>query len=176
MSCPRLDAHSMSSSSWFMKPVGAAITKSVISLTFCVSMTVSVQAQDTQKNASDESWTKTSESADKNSNPSRTTESHTTFGTRTVDKQKLEVIGTNGRYQPSLETETETVQVNDTTTRTVVRSYRWDGNGQRTLTQVTQEESRTAASGAVRVERKTSNADGNGNLQVVQREIVDTKK
>jgi hypothetical protein len=58
----------------------------------------------------------------------------------------------------------------------VVRTYTWDGNGQRTLAQIREEESRATASGNAHVERKTSNADVNGNFQVVQCEVADTKK
>ena len=80
----------------------------------------------------------------------------------------MEVLGPNGRYQPDSETEKETVRVNDTTTRTVVRTYRWDANGQRKLAQVTEEEARTSASGDAQAVRTTSSSDVNGNLQVVQ--------
>jgi hypothetical protein len=58
----------------------------------------------------------------------------------------------------------------------VVRSYQWNGNGRRILAQVTEEDSRATASGDVRMERKTSNADLNGNFQVVRREVADTRK
>src|SRR5215813_3315939 len=125
--------------------------KSILILALCGGMALSLPAQEPQKSG-DESWTKTSETANPNFNPSRTTESHTKSGNQTVDKQRLEVLGPNGRYQASSEIETETIQVNDATTRTVVRTYRWDGNGRKTLAQVTEEESRTTASGDTRVE------------------------
>jgi hypothetical protein len=149
---------------------------SIISGAFFFAMAVRVQAQDPQKSSADESWTTIRENSAQNVNPSRTTESHTKSGNRTVDNRKLEVLGLNGRYEPFSETETETIQVDATTTRTVVRTYQWNGNGQRTLAQVTEENSRTTASGDVRMERKTSSADVNGNFQVVRREIADTKK
>lgn len=152
------------------------LIKSIISGFFFFAMTVRVQAQDPQKSSGDESWTTTRENTAQNVNPSRTTESHTKSGNRTVDNRKLEVLGLNGRYEPFSETETETIQVDATTTRTVVRTYQWNGNGQRTLAQVTEENSRTTASGDVRMERKTSSADLNGNFQVVRREIAETKK
>ena len=152
-----------------------AFTKSIASAAFCLAMAVSVHSQD-QPKSGDESWTTTKENAEQNVNPSRTTESHAKSGNRTVDKQRVEVLGPNGGYQPLSETETEIVQVNDTTTRTVVRSYQWNANGQRTLAQVTEEESRTSASGNSHIERKTSGADVNGNFQVIQREVADTKK
>src|SRR5215470_556294 len=149
---------------------------SIISGAFCFAMAVRVQAQDPQKSSGDESWTTTQENTAQNVNPSRTTESHTKSGNRTVDNRKLEVLGLSGRYEPFSETETETIQVDATTTRTVVRTYQWNGNGQRTLAQVTEENSRTRASGDVRMERKTYSADVNGNFQVVRREIAETKK
>lgn len=103
------------------------------------------------------------------------TESHSKSGNRSVDKQSVEVLGPNGRYLPDSETEKETIKINATTTRTVVRTYKWDVNGQRKLEQVTEEEARNSASGDVQVVRTTSNADGNGNLQVAQREVADTR-
>jgi hypothetical protein len=57
-----------------------------------------------------------------------------------------------------------------------VRTYKWDGNGQRKLAQVTDEEARSSASGDAQVMRTTSNSDVNGNLQVVQRDVVDITK
>jgi len=149
---------------------------SIISGALCITPAVRIQAQDPQKSSGDESWTTTRENTAQNVNPSRTTESHTKSGNRTVDNRKLEVLGLNGRYEPFSETETETIQVDAMTTRTVVRTYQWNGNGQRTLAQVTEENSRTTASGDVRMERKTSSADVNGNFQVVRREIAETKK
>ena len=152
------------------------LMKSSVCLVLCAVTAVWVPAQDSQPSSGGESWTKTTEVAVANANPSRTTESHTKSGNRTVDMQKTEVLGPNGRYQLFSETETETIQVDGTTTRTLVRSYRRDGNGQRVLSQMTEEESRTAASGDVRTERKTSNTDVNGKFQVVRREVADTKK
>jgi hypothetical protein len=105
----------------------------------------------------------------------RTTESHAKTSNGTVDKQTVEVIGPDGRYQPQSDTEKETIRVNATTTRTVERTYIWDGNGQRKLARVTEEEARNSPSGGAQVVRTTSNSDANGNLQVVQREVADTK-
>ena len=150
--------------------------QAIVSAILCATATICAHAQEPPKSGGDESWTKTTEKADQNVNPSRTTESHAKSGNRTVDKQRMDVLGPNGGYKPLIETETETVQVDPTTTRTVVRSYQWDGNGQRILTQVTEENSRSTASGDVRTERKISNADVNGNFRVVQREVADTRK
>jgi hypothetical protein len=148
----------------------------IISVVFCFGLAVSTRAQDAQRNGSDGSWTATTDTSVKNAIPSRTTESHAKSGDRSVDKQRVEVLGPNGGYQPDSETETETVRVDATTTRTVVRNYKWDGNGQRKLAQVTEEEVRSTASGDAQTVRTTSNSDANGSLQVVQRETADTRK
>ena len=150
--------------------------KAIVSATLCVTATACAHAQEPPKSVSDESWTKTTHQAEQNINPSRTTQSHTKSGNRTVDKQKVDVLGPDGGYQPLTETETETVQIDATTTRTVVRTYQWNGNGQRILGQVTEENSRSSANGDVRTERKISNADVNGNFRMVQREVADTRK
>jgi hypothetical protein len=147
-----------------------------ISVVFCFGSAVSTRAQDGQRNSRDESWAATTETSVKNAIPSRTTESHAKSGNRSVDKQRVEVLGPNGGYQPDSETETETVRVDATTTRTVVRTYSWDGNGQRKLAQVTEEEVRSTASGDAQTVRTTSTSDANGSLQVVQRETADTRK
>jgi hypothetical protein len=159
--------------------VGSAtelLIKSMISVILCIGSGVGAQAQNTQPNSSDESWTATTEASLDNTNPSRTTESHTKSGNRSMDKQNVEVLGPDGRYQPSYDTEKETIQVDATTTRTAVRTYRPDGNGRRTLVQVTEEEARSSASGDTHVVRTTSNTAVDGKLQVVQREVADTTK
>jgi hypothetical protein len=148
----------------------------MISVVFSFGAVVSTRAQDAQRNSSDESWSATTETSVKNAIPSRTTESHAKSGNRSVDKQRVEVLGPNGRYQPDSETETETVRVDATRTRTVVRTYTFDGNGQKKLAQVTEEEARRTASGDAQVVRTTLSSNMNGSLQVVQRETADTKK
>jgi hypothetical protein len=159
--------------------VAVAATKlllpSMISVILCVGSAVCAKAQDAQPKSTDESWTATSQTSRDNTNPSRTTESHAKSGNRSVDKQRLEVLGPDGRYQPAYDTEKETIQVNASTTRTVVHSYRWDTDGRRTLVQVTEEEARSSATGDTHVVRTTSNSDGNGNFQVAQREVADTR-
>jgi len=67
------------------------------------------------------------------------------------------------------------VQVNATTSRTVVRTFGRDSNGQRVLLQMTEEERQNLPVGA-KVVRSTSNPDANGRVQLVQREVQDTKK
>src|SRR5207253_8853521 len=92
----------------------------MISVVFCFGSVVSSQAQDAQRTGSDETWSATTETSVSNANPSRTTESHVKSGNRSVDKQRVEVLGLNGRYQPDSETEKETGRVEAATTRTGV--------------------------------------------------------
>jgi hypothetical protein len=152
------------------------LTKAMVAAVLCAGTAFYAQAQDAQQKSGDESWTATTETSDANANPARTVESHEKSGNRSVDKQRVEVLGDNGRYRPDFETETETVRVNDTTTHTVVRTYRWDGNGQRKLAEVTDEEARSTANGDGQAVRTTSSADVNGHLLVVRREVTDTSK
>ena len=152
------------------------VVKAVVVVGLCLGSVVVARAQDSSSNKGDEAWTTTSESKTENTNPSRTLESHSKSGNRSVDKQRVEVLGPDGHYQPDSDTETETIKVNNSTTRTVVRTYRWDGNGRRQLSVVTEEDARTTGSGDQHVTRTTSNADVNGGLQVVQREVADTSK
>ncbi len=141
-----------------------------------VGTAVCAQAQDAQPNNTDESWTATTQTSVDNTNPSRTIESHTKSGDRSVDKQRVEVLGPDGRYQPDSDTEKETIRVNATTTHTVERTYKWDANGQRKLALVTEEEAQTSVGGDTQMIRTTSSSDVNGKLQIVQREVANTKK
>lgn len=152
------------------------LRKSILGLAICIGAAVCAQAQNTQVTRTHESWTATAQTSEVNNNPFRTSESHVEYGNRTVDKWRVEVLGPDGRYQPDSDTEKETIQINATMTRTVERTYRWDGNGQRKLAQVTQEEARSSASGDAQVVRTISNSDVNGNIQIVQREVTDRKK
>ena len=103
-------------------------------------------------------------------------ESHSRSGNRSVDKQRVEVLGPDGRYQPDSDTERETIKVDDTTTRTVERTYKWDADGQRKLALVTEEEAQTSANGDTQVTRTLSSSDVDGRLLVVQRDVANTKK
>lgn len=152
------------------------LIKSMISVILCVGSAARVRAQDAQPRGVDESWTATTQTDVENTNPLRTTESHSKSGNRSVDKQRVEVLGPDGRYQPGSDTETETIHINATTTRTVVRTYGWDANGQRYLMKLTEQEARGSASDDVHEVRTTSSSDANGNLHVVLREVADTKK
>jgi hypothetical protein len=108
-------------------------------------------------------------------NPTRIVETHTQDGARTIDKRSVEIRRLDGHFEPYLEIEKETVQVDTTTVRATTRTYGRDARGSRILVQVTEEAQRILPSGESRVLRTTSNPDVNGKLQPVQREIVETK-
>lgn len=142
---------------------------------FSFGQVICAEAQSTQANQAPESSRSTTEFKADNVSPLRTTESKATIGNRTLEKQHVERIGPDGAYQPYSDTETETIQVNPTTTRVVVRAYVWDANLRRNLVQLREEESHNLANGDSQLVRTTSHADANGNLQVVLREVADTK-
>lgn len=121
------------------------------------------------------SGTDTIEPQYSNVNPTRTTESHTHSGNRTEDNRSVQVLGSDGHFEPYQDIETTTVQVNATTVRTTTRTFGRDSDGAKTLVQVTEEEKHTLPGGDSSVVRSTSNPDANGNLQLVQRQIEETK-
>jgi hypothetical protein len=141
----------------------------------CVAPFMSAYAQNSQSNPS-QSWTVTSESTRDNTDPSRTTESHTTIGNRRIDRQSMQLLGPNGDYQPSLDTETETIALDANTTRTIVRIYAYDVNQRRYLAQLTEQEARTSPNGNSQIVSTISNPDANGNLHIVRREVAGTKQ
>jgi hypothetical protein len=141
----------------------------------CSCALLRAQTSDSQTDA-DKSWRVTSESQGNNVNPTRTSESHSVSGNRTVDNQSIQRRGANGDFEAYQDIEKTTVQVNATTVRTTTRTFGRDSDGAKTLVQVTEEEARTLPGGASSVVRSTSNPDANGNLQLVQRQMEETKK
>ena len=132
-------------------------------------------AQDVSGN---KSWTASSQQQDPGGvlNPTRTSQTHTESGGRVIDKTLVEAIGPDGRYVPYSETEKESVRVNPTTVRNIERTYGRGSDGQKTLIQERQEESRSLPGGEQKVVRTVSNPDANGTLQVVQRELQDSRQ
>jgi len=122
------------------------------------------------------SWTATTDLKSNDPNPTRIIESHSQSGNRTVDKQSVQIRGLDGRLVPYQDIEGETVQVDASTVRTTTRTFGRDASGAKSLLQVTEEEIHTLPGGGSNVVRTTSNADLNGILQPVQREIVETKR
>ena len=143
----------------------------------CIAQTCFAQSADPSDSNANKSWNATSEQRGPASfSPTRTTESHTQVGGRTVDKQTIELRGADGRYEAYRDIEKESVRVDATTVRTVERTFGRGPDGQRTLVQVREEQSRTQPSGDQSVVRTTSNPDPNGRLQVVQRELQETRQ
>jgi hypothetical protein len=123
-----------------------------------------------------QSWTVTREFHTENALPTRTVESHVQEDNRSVDKQSVERFGFDGHFEPYQDNETESVQVNSTTVRTITRTFVRDGAGARALLQTTEEERRTLPSGESRTERVVSAPDSDGRLLPTRREISQTKK
>jgi hypothetical protein len=132
----------------------------------------------TSDQSSDQSWKENSsqQSTSGNLNPLRSRESHTESNGRTVDNQSVERLGPDGRYIPYLDVEKESIKVDATTIRTVERTYVRGPDGGRKLQQVTQEETRNLPGDEQKFTRSTSNPDANGTLQLVRREVSDSKQ
>jgi hypothetical protein len=143
---------------------------------FCSGLAVWAQTSDSQTSDANKSWTDTTESQRDNANPTRTVESHTQSGNRMQDNQSVQRRGSDGRFEPYQDIEKATVQVDAATVRTTTRTFGRDADGTKTLVQVTEEERHARPGGDSYVVRATSNPDANGNLQLVQREIAETKK
>jgi len=73
----------------------------------------------------------------------RKTESHSQNGNRFRGQASVEILR-SGRYEPYQDIERESVQVNATTSRTVVRTFGRDSNGQRVLLQMTRRKAKPA--------------------------------
>lgn len=160
-------------------PGTGRVAKWTIAAILCAGSCVTARAQDAQPSdnqSSNQSWTATTQTSVDNINPTRTIKSHSKSGDRDVDTQRVEVLGPDGRYQPSREIETETIRIDATTTRTVVRMYNWDAQGEKNLAQVTEEEARTSGGSDRHVVSTTSSRDVNGNLNLAHREVADTTK
>src|SRR5207245_4006913 len=97
-------------------------------------------------------------------------------GNRTVDTQSIQRRGTDGNFEPYQDIEKETVKVDATTERTITRAFARDASGGKTLVQVTEEEKHTLPGGDSNVIRSVSNPDLSGKLQLVQRQVEQTKK
>ena len=134
------------------------------------------QTSDSQTGDADKSWTATTESQSDNVNPTRTTESHTRNGNRTLDSQSVQRRGPDGHFEPYQDIEKETVKVDATTVRTTTRAFARDADGAKILVQITEEEKHTSPAGDSSVVRSVSNPDSNGKLQLVQRQVEETKK
>jgi hypothetical protein len=148
----------------------------VIAAFFSSSVALWAQTSSSEADEANKSWTATTESHSDNADATRTIESHTQSGNRSLDKRSFQRRGPDGSFQPYEDVETETVQVDAATVRTITRSFSRDFEGAKTLLQVLEEERHTSAGGDSNVVRSTSSPDANGNLRLVQRQIEETKK
>jgi len=142
----------------------------------CLGSSLWAQTSDSQSSDANKSWTATTDLNSDNANPTRTIESHTQSGNRTVDTHSIQRRGSSGDFEGYQDIEKETVKVNSTTVRTITRTFGRDSDGAKTLLQVNEEETHTLPGGDSSSVRVVSNPDANGNLQPVQREIAQTKK
>jgi len=147
--------------------------RSMVLLLACLSSIICAEAQ-TVSNNTDQSWTVSTVVKGPGA-PRRTIEKYTKSGNKTVCEKNVEVLGPDG-YRPSFYIEIETDQEDATTARSIQRSYRPDGSGRKQLVQVTEEETNLLPSGESNVVRTISKPNPEGNLQIVEREDVETKK
>lgn len=153
---------------------GMVFVARVASCLFLLLFTLSLCAQTPDANTSS---TTTTESANSDIlNPVRTSTTHSQDGNRTVDTQSLQRVGSDGNFVDYQDVEKETVQVNSSTVRTTTRTFVRDTDGEKTLLQVTEEEKQTSPDGNSKLVRTTSDAGPNGGLQLVQRDVQETKK
>jgi hypothetical protein len=121
-----------------------------------------------------QSWTATTDRKINDTKPTRIVESHSQNGNRTLDKRSVQIRGFDGQFEHYQDIETETLQLDPTTLRTTTRTFNRDGNGSKTLAQVTDEEKNILPSGGSDIVRLTSSFDLNGALRPIRREIVET--
>src|SRR6202167_838584 len=143
---------------------------------FCSGLGLWAQTSESQSGDAIKYWTATTESQGDQVYPTRTVESHTQSGNRTVDKQSVQRRDSDGHFEPYQDIEKETVQVDATTVRTTTRTFGRNLDGSSKLLQVTEEEKQILPGGDSNLVRTTSKPDGRGNLQPVRRQIEETKK
>ena len=130
-----------------------------------------------QTSDSNTSWTTTTESENsENVGFVRISTSHTQNGNRSLDTQSLQRLDSNGNFSPYQDVEKETVNVDASTVRTTTRTFVRNADGAKALFQVSDEEKHTSPDGGSKVVRTTSNAGTNGDLQLVQRDVQETRK
>lgn len=149
----------------------------IIGVVCCCALSSRAQTSDsTTTDQQSKSWTATTDLKTENVNPTRTIESHSQTGNRTMDTRSIQTRGVDGRMEPYQDIEREAVQVDGSTMRTTTRAFARDVNKAKTLVQVTEEEEHTLPNGNSKIVRLTFNPDLSGRLQPVQRETVETKK
>jgi hypothetical protein len=123
-----------------------------------------------------ESWTSSTETLSSTAAPSRELETHIRNGNRVLDNKTLQVRGLSGSYEAYSDTESEVIQDNATTSHRIVRSYASGLSGERQLTQVSEETTTAAGAANSSTVRIISEPDSLGNLQVVERDTIESKR
>jgi hypothetical protein len=91
-----------------------------------------------------------------------------------LETRVTKVPSVNGGYRLFSGTERETVKVDANTVRVVERSFFPDGNGERRFFGVTESVTTTLPGGRERTVRTTSNADPDGHLRPMQRQVQES--
>src|SRR5215469_5692628 len=113
----------------------------------CFGVALWAQTPAPQPSDSDQSWTITRESHIENVLSRRTVESHLQNRNRIVDKQSVEWRGFDRHFEPYQDIETETLQVNATTVKTITQIFGRDGGGAKALVLTTEEERQSLPGG-----------------------------
>lgn len=142
----------------------------------CICGTVFAETPDSRTTeGANKSWTIVTDLKRDNVVPARIIESHSQNGNRILDKRSLQIARSAGHFEFYEDTETETLWVDASTVRITTRTFAQDGTGRRTLVDVTEESKHALPNGNSNTTRITSHSDLNGSLQVIKREIVETK-
>lgn len=104
----------------------------------------------------------------------RMVEKSTQNGGKEATSRSWQNLSGAGTYQPSAESEEETVRVDSQTLRVVRRSVATDSDGRRKVVAMTEEETRTLPDGKQTVVRTTSQPDLNNRFQVVRRDLEES--
>ena len=107
--------------------------------------------------------------------PTRSQDKQTTSDGQTTETHVTQRQSINGGYEPYEESQTQTIKVDASTTKTVEKRFGRGPGGEKVLLQVIEQETRTSAGGQS-VTRTVSNPDVNGALSVTRREIEKTTR
>ena len=104
----------------------------------------------------------------------RAVEKHAQSGGKDVTTRSSGSLPGGGAYQPSGESEEETVRIDAKTVRVVRREFATDSNGRRKVVGITEEQQKTLPDGRQTVVRTISRPDLNNGFQVARRDIEET--
>ena len=97
-------------------------------------------------------------------------------GNRKTETQVLETLGVDGGYEPTVEIEQETIQIDAQTARVVRRLFARDADGRRKLIELTEEEQQHLGSDQQRVVSTISKPTLDGRMQVTRKQIQETAR